>query len=195
MPQAGPHWLHIYPKGLRGLLVWLKNRFNNPTIIITENGMAMKNENEMPRSQALCDVDRIRYYQQYIGNATKAVREDGVNLQGYFAWSLLDNFEWADGLKTRFGVVYVDYETQQRYPKTSSLWMTRAFGLRDAPLVALEERDITILSVADASSPVGAEGPSPPQQDAGEAGGKARSSARAASTFVAFFYLFMNFFF
>jgi hypothetical protein len=67
----------------------------------------------------LNDIDRCNYYREYIGNVSLAITEDNVKVGGYFAWSLMDNFEWADGYTTRFGVTYVNYETQERTPKYS----------------------------------------------------------------------------
>lgn len=74
------------------------------------------------------DTFRLNYYQQYLSEAVKAVREDGVMLKGYFAWSLLDNFEWADGYAKRFGIVHVDYNTMQRRPKHSAEWLRDFFA-------------------------------------------------------------------
>jgi beta-glucosidase len=66
------------------------------------------------------DSDRIAYYQQHL-NALHNATEQGVVIHGYFAWSLMDNFEWAEGYSKRFGIVYVDYPTQQRTVKASGL--------------------------------------------------------------------------
>ena len=67
------------------------------------------------------DTDRRLYYELHVDACRQAI-ERGLNLKGYFAWSLLDNFEWAFGFSRRFGLVYVDYETQQRIVKASGLW-------------------------------------------------------------------------
>ena len=64
------------------------------------------------------DLDRVDYYQQHLNSVNNAIKQ-GVNVQGYFAWSLMDNFEWAEGYSKRFGLVYVDYKTQKRIIKTS----------------------------------------------------------------------------
>ena len=89
-------------------------------ISVTENGFAVKDENSMSLEQALQDDDRIEYFKGNCEALRAAITEDGVDVRGYFPWSLLDNFEWADGYVTRFGVTYVDYETQKRYPKASA---------------------------------------------------------------------------
>ncbi|ERM98129.1 hypothetical protein AMTR_s00095p00053410 [Amborella trichopoda] len=70
---------------------------------------------------ALHDTKRIDYYRSYLINLKKAI-DDRVNVVGYFAWSLFDNFEWRSGYTSRFGLVYVDYQTLKRYPKMSASW-------------------------------------------------------------------------
>lgn len=80
------------------------------------------------RADALDDTFRVHYYEQYLAEAVKAVDEHGVKLKGYFAWSLLDNFEWADGYAKRFGIVHVDYSTMQRQPKRSADWLKAFFS-------------------------------------------------------------------
>ena len=76
------------------------------------------------------DSDRIEYLSSYLRAAARAIK-DGVNLKGYFAWSLLDNFEWACGFSERFGIVYVDYQTQKRTPKQSFFYLKKVFKKND----------------------------------------------------------------
>lgn len=71
--------------------------------------------------QGLHDQKRINYYKSYLLSLKKAI-DDGANVMGYFAWSLLDNFEWRLGYTSRFGIVYVDYKDLKRYPKMSAYW-------------------------------------------------------------------------
>ena len=66
-------------------------------------------------------MERVEYLRGYLGAAARAMLE-GIDLRGYFAWSLLDNFEWGEGYRSRFGLVYVDYGTQRRIPKASAYW-------------------------------------------------------------------------
>jgi beta-glucosidase len=108
-PQAESGWLFVYPPGMRGLLNWIDSRYNHAKIYIFENGVSVPHENDMPISEAIHDTFRVNYYKGYIKNAIDAMTIDGVNLGGYFGWSLMDNFEWADGYSTRFGMTYVDY--------------------------------------------------------------------------------------
>lgn len=121
-PKAGSSWLYIYPKGIEELLLYTKKAYNNPTIYITENGVDEINNDNLPLQQALMDNTRIEFYQQHILYVQKALRE-GVDIRGYFAWSLFDNFEWMDGYSVRFGLNYIDFKDGlKRYPKRSSQW-------------------------------------------------------------------------
>jgi len=125
-PQAESPWLQVYPKGIRGLLNWIAKRYDNSLIYVFENGVSVPNENQMKVSEAVHDNFRIDYYKGYIQNALDAITLDGVNLGAYFGWSLMDNFEWADGYSTRFGMTYVDYQNnQQRYIKDSIIWYSQ----------------------------------------------------------------------
>lgn len=108
----------IYPQGLTELLVKLNGEYTLPPIYITENGMAAPDSVEQGQ---VTDTIRIRYVQQHLA-ALQAAINQGVDVRGYFLWSLMDNFEWNSGYAKRFGIVYVDYATQQRIPKASALW-------------------------------------------------------------------------
>ncbi|KAI0791482.1 beta-glucosidase 1B [Irpex lacteus] len=125
-PQAHCAWLQDYAPGFRDLLNYLYKRYRKP-IYVTENGFAVKDENSMTIEQALKDDARVHYYAGVTDALLNAVNEDGVDVRAYFGWSLLDNFEWADGYVTRFGVTYVDYETQKRYPKDSGKFLAKWF--------------------------------------------------------------------
>jgi beta-glucosidase len=107
----------IYPKAFTELLVSLNEKYTLPPIYITENGAAMADK---MTDGVVNDQDRLDYYQLHL-NAVHDAIEQGVEVQGYFAWSLMDNFEWAEGYLKRFGIVYVDYETQTRTIKASGL--------------------------------------------------------------------------
>ncbi len=109
----------IYPVGLYDLLKKVDNEYNHPLIYITENGMACKDE--VIVDNVVQDDDRLSYLKRYFEAAHRAISE-GVNLKGYFVWSLLDNFEWIEGYSKRFGVIRVNYETQERMWKKSAFW-------------------------------------------------------------------------
>jgi len=87
----------------------------------------------MPLEEALVDNDRVHYFQGTTSSLVQAIHDDSVDIRSYFPWSFLDNFEWADGYSTRFGVTYVDYETQKRYPKASAKWLIKWFKEHDTP--------------------------------------------------------------
>lgn len=106
----------IYPTGLTDLLVRLHRRYSLPPLLITENGMA---DDDVVRSGEVNDIRRIQYLHNHIDAVHQAVKQ-GVDIRGYFVWSLMDNFEWAEGYEKRFGIVYVDYKTQQRIKKASA---------------------------------------------------------------------------
>ncbi|CAG7820309.1 unnamed protein product [Allacma fusca] len=101
-PESAASWLRVVPWGFRRLLNWLAMEYGNPAIYVTENGFADKD------TDGLDDQGRVDYYRKYINEMLKAVKIDGVNVKGYTAWSLIDNFEWAEGYTQRFGVHYVD---------------------------------------------------------------------------------------
>ena len=113
-PMTDIGW-EIYPDALRDLLLSLNEKYTLPPVYITENGAAMADVFE---NGEVNDTDRIDYYQQHL-LAVSSAAEQGVNIKGYFAWSLMDNFEWAEGYLKRFGIVHVDYETQVRTVKAS----------------------------------------------------------------------------
>lgn len=120
-PETQSFWLRPNPKGFRNLLNWISSRYNQPKIYVTENGTSLKGENDMPREQILQDDFRVKYFEDYVGALKDAVVKDGVNIRSYMAWSLMDNFEWAEGYETRFGVCYVDYVGgQKRWAKKSA---------------------------------------------------------------------------
>ena len=101
------------------LLVRLHHDYPGLPMVITENGAAFDDIADADGNVA--DDDRTAYLAEHIA-AVAAACEQGADVQGYFAWSLMDNFEWAEGYAKRFGIVHVDYDTQVRTPKQSALW-------------------------------------------------------------------------
>lgn len=121
--RANSIWLYIVPEGMRHLMNYIKQKYGNPTVIITENGMDDPNSILIPLKQALKDEKRVKYHNDYLTNLLASIKEDGCNVKGYFAWSLLDNWEWAAGYTSRFGLYFVDYKDKlKRYPKNSAKW-------------------------------------------------------------------------
>ncbi|KAH8101880.1 intracellular family 1 beta glucosidase [Cristinia sonorae] len=124
--QSAAPWLQTYPPGFRSLLNYLWKTYEKP-IYVTENGFPVKGENDIPVEDAVHDTDRVEYFAGYTNALLEAVTQDGVDVRGYFGWSLLDNFEWADGYRIRFGVTHVDFKTQKRTPKESAAFLTKFF--------------------------------------------------------------------
>ncbi|KAI4988038.1 hypothetical protein ZWY2020_029668 [Hordeum vulgare] len=118
--QANSIWLYIVPRGMRSLVNYVKNRYNSPPIYITEDGMDDSNNPFIALKDALKDTKRIKYHNDYLTNLAASIKEDGCDVRDYFAWSLLDNWEWAAGYSSRFGLYFVDYNDKlKRYPKSS----------------------------------------------------------------------------
>lgn len=107
-------WLYVVPWGMRKLLGWIKNSYNNPPVYITESGFSDRGD--------LNDTDRITCVEGVINNVLKAIRLDGCNVKAYTLWSLVDNFEWAMGYSEKFGIHHVDYTDpdRKRTPKASA---------------------------------------------------------------------------
>jgi beta-glucosidase len=109
----------IHPMGLKDELVYIKENYGNPKLYMTENGCAMP---DVPDEKGfVADWDRIHYIKSHLHGLHQAI-EAGVNVNGYFVWSIFDNFEWERGYGPRFGLVRVDYETLERIPKQSAYW-------------------------------------------------------------------------
>jgi beta-glucosidase len=127
-PMTEMGW-EIDADGLYDVLTGLKRDYDPVPLYVTENGAAM--DDVVADDGSVSDPDRISYLDGHFRAAGRAIAE-GVDLRGYFVWSLLDNFEWAYGFDKRFGLVHVDYDTQVRTPKDSARWfaqVTRRNGL------------------------------------------------------------------
>jgi beta-glucosidase len=118
LPVTEMGW-EIHPDGLRQLLERIQREYAPPPIAITENGAAFVDS--VGPEGAIQDDERVAYYHDHITATAEAIQA-GVPVQAYFAWSLMDNFEWGFGYTKRFGVVHVDYETQRRTLKASGRW-------------------------------------------------------------------------
>ena len=130
--QEGPYtamgW-NIAPDGLEELLVSLHEQFPATPLVITENGAAFDDE---VVDGAVHDAERVDYLRRHFTAAHRAIAR-GVDLRGYLVWSLLDNFEWGYGFSKRFGIVHVDYGTQERTVKDSGAWVAELIGSRRIP--------------------------------------------------------------
>jgi beta-glucosidase len=106
--------------GLTEELIRLRDRYGNSELYVTENGACY--DDQVLANGVVLDNDRVAYLRDHLAAASHALAA-GVNLRGYFVWSLLDNFEWAEGYSRRFGIVYVDFKTLKRTPKSSYHWL------------------------------------------------------------------------
>jgi beta-glucosidase len=129
-PRTATDW-EIYPPGLTGILEWIKSRYGNLPLYITENGAAF--EDTVLANGAVDDRPRVEYVQDHLLAARRAI-DAGVDLRGYFLWSLLDNFEWQSGYSKRFGIVHIDFDTQRRTPKASSQFYSNVIRSNGAVL-------------------------------------------------------------
>jgi beta-glucosidase len=112
----------IYAPGLREVLDRLHQRYRVPRIVITENGAATRADVERVENGRVQDDMRVDFLRQHLQQVVEA-RRAGVPVDGYFAWSLMDNFEWSEGYTLRYGIVHVDFATQKRTPKDSALFL------------------------------------------------------------------------
>ncbi|XP_055325700.1 myrosinase 1-like [Sitodiplosis mosellana] len=112
--KSASEWLYSFPQGLGDILKWIKNEYNNPDVIITENGWSDKGELE--------DDGRIAYFHDHLQQVSNAISNDGCNVKAYTAWSLIDNFEWSSGYTEKFGLYFVNMSSprRERIPKKST---------------------------------------------------------------------------
>ncbi|QFU75446.1 beta-glucosidase [Halioglobus maricola] len=108
----------VYPEAIYEVLGWLRNDYDNPTTMITENGAAFEDE---VIDGEVHDPKRMDFLEGYMGQVKRAM-DHGSDITGYFVWTLIDNFEWAAGFAKRFGIIHVDHQTQERIIKGSGRW-------------------------------------------------------------------------
>ncbi|GFN90101.1 lactase-phlorizin hydrolase-like [Plakobranchus ocellatus] len=126
-PSTQADWLKVNPWGLRNILRWARDHYNDPPIFITESGR--------PDDADLNDDGRIYYYNNYINEVLKAIKLDGVNVKGYTAWSLMDNLEWTSGYFAKFGLYSVDFNSpnRTRTPRASAAFYHRLIANHGFP--------------------------------------------------------------
>ncbi len=130
-PHMASSWLTIGPESIRWASSLVNQLWKPKAIFITENGCSAADT--LTASGEVLDSGRVMYLRNYLAALNKAIAE-GAPVKGYFLWSLLDNFEWADGYSKRFGIVYVDFATQQRTPKLSAQFYTSVIRSNGAAL-------------------------------------------------------------
>jgi beta-glucosidase len=122
----------VEPRGLTDMLVRVRREYTPVPVYITENGVA-QHDYRGPDG-AVHDPGRIKYLHNHI-QAVKDAIEQGVDVKGYFLWSLMDNFEWAEGYSMRFGITWVEYPTGERVPKDSYRWYRQVVADNALPTV------------------------------------------------------------
>jgi beta-glucosidase/6-phospho-beta-glucosidase/beta-galactosidase len=122
--SSASSWLKVVPWGMRKLLNWINENYDHPEIVITENGFSDHGE--------LDDQGRINYYTEYLSAILQAILEDGVNVTGYTAWSLLDNFQWLNGYTEKFGIYQVNFDDpdRPRTPKASTEFLKKVIATK-----------------------------------------------------------------
>jgi beta-glucosidase len=129
LPKTHIDW-EVMPDDFADLLVRVSRDYPGIPLVITENGAAY---DDVPDEDGFVDdADRTEYISAHVAAVAKA-RERGADIRGYFAWSLMDNFEWAYGYDKRFGIIRTDYETQVRTPKRSALWLRDTIARARSP--------------------------------------------------------------
>jgi beta-glucosidase len=130
-PKTDMGW-EVWPQALYDMVMHISREYNHPVIEITESGCAY---NDGPDASGFIrDSRRIEYHRQYLQALAHAIA-DGADVRGYHAWTLMDNFEWAEGFSQRFGLVYVDFKTQQRTMKESGRWYGKVAAGNGLPAV------------------------------------------------------------
>ncbi|RZC89183.1 hypothetical protein C5167_030880 [Papaver somniferum] len=112
---------YVHPPGMEKMVTYVKERYNNTPMFIAENGYGEINNGSANIEDSLNDTERVNFMSSYLDSLASAIRK-GADVRGYFAWSLLDNFEWVLGYTRRFGIFYVDFTTLKRTPKLSATW-------------------------------------------------------------------------
>jgi beta-glucosidase len=117
VPHTAMEW-EIYPDSILEMLRFFHQLNPQMPLVVTENGAAFE---DLPINGQVHDIQRIDYLKRYLQSVRKAISE-GIPVDGYFIWTLMDNFEWAEGFRPRFGLVYTDFDNLERIPKASAYW-------------------------------------------------------------------------
>ncbi|GKV16054.1 hypothetical protein SLEP1_g26760 [Rubroshorea leprosula] len=114
-------WLNVYPQGMEKIVTYVKERYHNMPMFITENGYGILNKPNLLNEEIINDIKRVEYMTDYLDALIMAIRK-GADVRGYFVWSFLDSFEWTYGYTASFGLHHVDNDTLKRTPKLSAIW-------------------------------------------------------------------------
>jgi beta-glucosidase len=129
----GPDW-EVYPPALTDVLLWFRDRYGDMPVYVTENGAAFADP--APAADGTVDdAERVAYLREHLRALHAAIRT-GVDVRGYYVWSLLDNFEWSAGYAPRFGIIGVDYRTLERVPKRSARFYADVIATQGAAVLS-----------------------------------------------------------
>ncbi|KGN55151.1 beta-glucosidase 18 [Cucumis sativus] len=117
----------VVPRGLEKTINYINQRYPNKPIFVTENGYSTPPSDGNKVEDIINDTKRVNFHRNYLASLVRAMR-NGADVRGYFVWSLMDNLEWIHGFNTRFGLVYVDFQTLERRPKLSAHWFASLLG-------------------------------------------------------------------
>lgn len=112
---------YVYPPGLEKIVTYIKERYNNIPMFVTENGYCEVSNANWTVEDSVNDVKRVDFFKSYLDSLSIAIRK-GADVRGYFLWTLLDSFEWTNGYDKRYGIHYVDFATERITPKLSAAW-------------------------------------------------------------------------
>nr|AUO68291.1 putative glycoside hydrolase [Populus trichocarpa] len=118
--RCGNPRFFVVPEGMEKIVNYMKERYNNMPMFVTENGFSPPQQNDQVQA-LLQDTNRVNFHKSCLAALARAIR-NGADVRGYFVWSLVDNFEWIDGYSQRYGLYYVDRQTLERVPKLSAKW-------------------------------------------------------------------------
>ena len=127
MPTEGPltdSGMEVWPRGIYDLVTQISREYNHPVIEITESGCGYLDAPSDHDNGRIPDTRRIQWYRQVLAELARAIA-DGARVRAYHAWSLLDNFQWAEGHTERYGLIYTDFRSQERTIKDSGYWYGR----------------------------------------------------------------------
>ncbi|CAH0597137.1 unnamed protein product [Chrysodeixis includens] len=132
-PTTASMWFFVNPEGIRKQLVWLKENYGDLEFMITENGLAT--------FDGLDDTNRVEYYREYLKQVLVAIKEYGVNVTHYTAWTLIDNFEWVDGYHSKFGLYEIDFSDPKRTrtPRLSAHWYKKVIKAHSLDVTATKD--------------------------------------------------------
>ncbi|KAM5588639.1 beta-glucosidase 47-like [Rosa sericea] len=132
-------WIYVYPQGMEKMVTYIKERYNNTPMFITENGYGVEENPNSTNEELIHDVKRVEYMRSYLRALADTMRTKGADVRGYFVWSFLDDFEWTSGYTVKFGLHHVDYGTLKRTPRLSAAWYRQFIANNTLQILSAQE--------------------------------------------------------